>query len=115
MTGDPVYLTDEERASRISAMAAGRPDQAITMCSEAGCSRAASHGPWCREHRPAPPGDPPTTLLSADQLEAVRQQVEADAAALFVLAMNWITRRHVTHLGVDIGAELERVAGEIGR
>lgn len=97
-------LTAAESAQRRSERASGRGPTIVTLCAEAGCPRAASHGPWCGEHRPLRTAPEPATVvafdLDRDQIAALRQQVEADAAPIFVIAMNWIARQQVAQLGM---------------
>ncbi len=95
-------LTAEESAQRRSERAAHNGAPIITLCAETGCPRAAFHGPWCGEHRPlrAEPGVAVAHDLTREELAALRAQVEADAAPIFVIAMNWIARQQVAQLGM---------------
>lgn len=113
-------LTAQESARRRSERAASNGPTIVTLCAEPGCPRAAAHGPWCGEHRPATVRAEPSVAvahnLSRDELAALRHQVEADAAPLFVIAMNWIARQQVAHLGVgldSIEASMSRIRAEL--
>jgi hypothetical protein len=114
-------LTAQETARRRSERAASNGPAIVTLCAEPGCPRAAAHGPWCGEHRPIRRAFEPTTTvafdLDRDQIAALRQQVEADAAPIFVIAMNWIARQRVAHLGVSLDsleASMTRIRAELG-
>lgn len=114
-------LTGKESAQRRSERAASRGPTIVTLCGEPGCPRAAVHGPWCGEHRPTRRTEPAATViahdLNRDEIASLRQQVEADAAPIFVLAMNWIARQRFAHLGIDfdmLEASMSRIRAELG-
>lgn len=70
------------------------------------------------EHRPraAPVATVVPHQLTDDDYATLRAQVEADATPLFVLAMNWIARQQVAHLGVTLDtleASMTRIRGEL--
>lgn len=104
---DPIILDEAERARRLAADARKTGDIVI-MCSEAGCPRAASWGPWCQQHRPpaAPPphGWTATTDLTDVEIAEVAREVEEKAAPLFILAMDFIARRQVARMGLELEA-----------
>lgn len=113
-------LTGRESAQRRSERAASRGATIVTLCGAPGCPRAAVHGPWCGDHRPARRAEPAATViahdLDRDEIAALRQQVEADATPIFVIAMNWIARQQIAHLGVtvdSIEASMARVRAEL--
>lgn len=113
-------LTGQESARRRSERASGNGATIVTLCAEAGCPRAASYGPWCGDHRPATVRAEPSVAiahdLDRDEIAALRQQVEADAAPLFVIAMSWIARQQVAHLGLtaqSFEAAVERIRAEL--
>lgn len=120
MTDTGRILTDQESARLRSERAAHNGAPIITLCAEPGCPRAASHGPWCGEHRPlALRAEPNVAIahdLDRDQIAAIRQQVEDDAAPLFVIAMSWIARQHVAQLGItpaSFEASVTRIQAEL--
>jgi hypothetical protein len=111
-------LTAEESAQRRSERAANRGPAIVTLCSAPGCPKAVSHGPWCGDHRPRQ-AEPTITVvhdLSPDEYAALAAQVEADAAPIFVIAMSWIARQRVAHLGVTLDsleASMARIQAEL--
>lgn len=114
-------LTGQESARRRSERASGNGATIVTLCAEAGCPRAASHGPWCGDHRPLRQAPEPTVAVAHDltreDIGALRSQVEADAAPLFVIAMNWVARQHIAQLGLTpdaLGASIDRIRAELG-
>lgn len=109
-------LTGKESAQRRSERAASRGPNIVTLCGAPGCPRAAVHGPWCGDHRPTR-AEPATVVahdLDRDEIAALRHQVEADAAPIFVIAMNWIARQQVARLGVTLDslASMGRIRAE---
>jgi hypothetical protein len=114
-------LTAEESAQRRSERASSRGPTIVTLCSWSGCPRAASHGPWCGEHRPVrpAPAEPPLAVahdLTREDIAALRAQVEADAAPIFVIAMSWIARQQIAHLGVtadSLEESIDRIRAEL--
>jgi hypothetical protein len=109
MTADITLLGEAERTRRLAADASSNPaNRTVTMCSEADCPRAASGGPWCRQHRPpaAPPpeGWSASGDLTAAQLAEVAREVEEKAAPLFLLAMEFIARQQIARMGLELEA-----------
>lgn len=102
MTDDTRILTDIESASRRSQMANSGPGRSIAMCARSACPRAANYGPYCDEHRQPGPASVTAGDLTDAELEQVRAEVDAKAAPLFLLAMDWILRRQLDHLGIEL-------------
>lgn len=102
MADEPRILTDDETRWRRSEQASGAPGAAVTLCAWRDCHRLASHGPLCRDHHRqiAGAGHVIAHDLTPDELGRVRADVEAKAAPLFLLAMDWIVRGQLANLGV---------------
>ena len=101
---EPRILTDEESHRRRAESASAGPGAAVTLCAWSGCNRLADHGPLCRGHhrQVATPDSVATLDLTDDELAAVKADVEAKAAPLFLLAMDWLVRGQLAELGVAI-------------
>lgn len=99
---EPRILTDDETRRRRAEQASSAPGAAVTLCAWQGCNRLADHGPLCRDHhRQIVPLEAVATLdLTDDELDQVRVDVEAKAAPLFLLAMDWLVRGQLAQLGV---------------
>lgn len=95
-------LTDQESANRRSQTANSGPGRSIAMCARSGCPRAANYGPYCDDHRQPGPGVVTALDLTDEELDAVRAEVDARAAPLFLIAMDWILGRQLTRLGIEL-------------
>lgn len=120
MTDEPRILTDDETYRLRREQASGVGAKIVALCAYAGCPRAAANSPWCAEHRPRFAPDIGSVVVAHDLTEdeyiTLRGHVEADAAPLFVLAMNWIAGQQVARLGVGldaIEASMHRIRGEL--
>lgn len=108
---DPRILTDDESYERRSQQAASIGPRTISLCAEPGCPRAAAWGPWCGDHRPAAgPRIGVAHDLTGDQYDAIRAEVNAKAAPLFLLAMDFILRKQLANLGVELPAPVVAIA-----
>lgn len=70
----------------------------VVLCSAPDCPRTASYGPYCVAHRgrhETPPGAVAVELTD-EELDIIRDQVEADAAPLFLIAMQFIAAQEVS-------------------
>jgi hypothetical protein len=74
------------------------------MCADPGCPRAAHWGAWCDDHRPPPTHIGVAHNLTADDMEAIRAEVDAKAGPLFLLAMDWILRKQLATIGLELAA-----------
>lgn len=113
---EPRILTEDETYLRRAQQASHIGPKTIDLCAWRDCPNAADYGPFCANHRQPTIGTA-TLDLDKDQLAAITAQVEADAAPLFVIAMNWIARQELTRLGVtldSLGASIDRIRGELG-
>lgn len=99
---EPRILTDDETRRRRAEQASGAPGGAVSLCAWQGCNQLADHGPLCRDHhRRIVPLEAVATLeLTDTELEQVKADVDAKAAPLFLLAMDWIVRGQLAQLGV---------------
>lgn len=79
----------------------------VILCAEPGCPRAAAYRSRCIEHSATPPR---VTSIAHDLSDAeyakLRAQVAADAAPLFLLALQFILGRQVKTI-VDEALALE--------
>lgn len=102
MSDEPRILTDDETRRRRAEQASAAPGAAVTICAWQGCNHLADHGPLCREHhRRIVPLEAVATLdLTDAELDQVRADVEAKAAPLFLLAMDWLVRGQLAQLGI---------------
>lgn len=115
---EPRILTDNETYARRRQQASSVGGKVVALCAAPGCPRAAANSPWCIEHRPTTTSVPiwPARDFSEDEYAALRAQVETDAAPLFVIAMSWIARQRVAHLGITLDsleASMNRLRGEL--
>lgn len=68
----------------------------VVLCSETGCNRAASYGPWCVEHRAGHRSEHVVDSLRSThefteaQYAAIRRQLAIDAAPYIVAAFQFI-------------------------
>lgn len=79
----------------------------VVLCVAGGCSRAASQGDYCHDHwEPAGhrPGFACTAALTDADYAQLRAQVAADAAPLFLLALNFLLGREVEALASEAAA-----------
>lgn len=99
---EPRILTEDESYRRRAEQASAAPGAAVTLCAWQGCHRLADHGPLCRDHhrRIVPVETVATLELTDAELAQVRADVEAKAAPLFLLAMDWLVRGQLAQLGV---------------
>lgn len=101
---EPRILTDDESYQRRSQRGNRGGPREVALCAEPGCPRASSWGPFCGDHRPA--AGPRIGIahdLTADEYDTIRAEVDAKAAPLFLLAMDWIVRQQLAELGVEPG------------
>jgi hypothetical protein len=105
-------LTEDETAARRAQTARGGPDRSITMCVSPGCVRPALNSPWCPAHRT--PGSRVLVRpdLSDEDIARITAEVEAKAAPLFVLAMDWIARQEMGRFGIALPAPIVTREGE---
>lgn len=117
MSDEPRILTEDESYLRRSQQASHVGPKVISPCAEPGCTRAANNGALCWEHKqPAISVPVVAQHLSPAELEALRAQVAADAAPLFVIAVNWLARQQMARLGINVdqlAAGMERIRGEL--
>jgi len=115
---EPRILTDDETYRRRREHASTTGPKTIGLCAIRDCPHPANYGPFCPDHRRQYAPEPAVAAadLTGDDIAELRAQVEADAAPLFVIAMNWIARRQVERLGYDndaLAAGMERIRGEL--
>lgn len=114
---EPRILTDDESYLRRSQRASAAGPKTVELCAIRDCPRAANNGPFCPDHRRVyAPGQTTAVDLDEEQLEDIRRQVEADAAPLFVIAMNWVLRQRMASMGITpelVAAGLDRIRGEL--
>jgi hypothetical protein len=72
------------------------------MCARIGCPRAANYGPYCDEHRQPGPANVVAGELTDAELDAIRAEVDAKAAPLFLIALDWILGQQLTRLGIEL-------------
>lgn len=117
MTDEPRILTENESYLRRYQQASHVGPKIVTPCTEPGCNRAATNGPVCWEHRQRTSSTTVVTPhLTTDDIEALRAQVAADAAPLFVIAVNWLARQQMARLGVNtdqLVVGMQRIRGEL--
>jgi hypothetical protein len=102
MTDDTRILTDDESRQRRAEQASSAPGRAVSLCAEPACRRAAHWGPWCDDHRPSTGPRLVTAELTNDEIAQIRAEVNAKAAPLFLIAMDWILRRQLAQEGVEL-------------
>lgn len=96
-------LSEEESVARRTERANNSPGRPITMCNQPGCPHLAHYGPRCANHRqPAGPRLVVAGDLTDEELDAIRAEIDAKAAPLFLLAMDWLTRQQLGRLGVEL-------------
>lgn len=85
----------------------------VVICSTPGCGEVARYHTWCIEHAPPPPPRPkrawaPRVSSAPDLTDAeyaeLRARVAADAAPLFLLAMQFILGQQVRALAEEAAA-----------
>lgn len=116
--GTSRILTDDETYRRRSERASNVGPKTIELCAIRDCRRAANNGPFCPDHRRlyTPDLGAVTAEFSPGELDAIKAQVEADAAPLFVIALNWVLRQRLTELGITaelVASGIERIRGEL--
>lgn len=113
MTGEPRILTDDESYQRRSQRASSIGPRTIDVCMHDVCGRPAQNGPWCDTHRPAAGPRLVTAELTADEIDAIRTEVNAKAAPLFLIAMDWLLRGQLAREGVELPPVVAVVRGEL--
>lgn len=116
MTDEPRILTDDESYSRRREHASGMGPKTIELCAWKNCDRPAFNGPLCPTHRQPQLTNVIAAELTPTEITDLQQQVEADAAPLFVLAMNWLAGQQLARLGIttdSLAAGIERIRGEL--
>lgn len=102
MTDEIHILTDDESYQRRSQQASSLGPRTIDICAENGCGRAARNGPWCEDHRQAAGPRIVTAELTDHDIATIRAEVNAKAAPLFLIAMDWILRGQLAREGVEL-------------
>lgn len=95
-------LTDAETYQRRREQASSDGPKTIEVCADDGCGRAANHGPWCDDHRRAAGPRLVVAELTAAEIAELRAEVNAKAAPLFLIAMDWILRQQLAREGVEL-------------
>lgn len=95
-------LTDDESRRRRAEQASSAPGAAVSLCAWRDCQHLASYGPFCRDHhyQLTPVDAVAARDLTATELAHIRADVEAKAAPLFLLAMDWLVRGQLANLGI---------------
>jgi hypothetical protein len=96
-------LTDAETTRRRAEQAASAPGRAITTCAVPRCPRVAHHSEFCDEHRPQPGVRLGVAAhLTNEDYAAIRDEVDAKAAPLFLIAMDWLTTQQLATIGIEL-------------
>lgn len=106
----PRILTEAETETRRNERASGTGHQTITVCAEPRCPDIAKWGPYCAWHSPAAPNVVVAHELTDTEISTIRADVEAKAAPLFLLAMDFILRAQLAQLGVELAAPVVAIA-----
>jgi hypothetical protein len=114
---EPRILTDDESYRRRREAASSMGPKTVAVCAHPGCPTIANWGPYCDDHRrPRVVGDSVARPLTREEIDAVRAQVEADAAPLFLIAVNWLAREQMARIGIgapELAFGIERIRGEL--
>ena len=109
---EPRILTDDETYQRRREHAAHTGPRTITLCANPDCRQPAHWGPWCDTHRPAAGPRLVTAELTDQEIATIRTEVNAKAAPLFLMAMDWILRGQLAREGVELPPVVAIVRGE---
>ena len=110
---EPRILTDDETYQRRREHAAHVGPRTIELCAHHECGRAAHWGPWCDQHRQAAGPRLVTAELTDTEIATIRAEVNAKAAPLFLIAMDWILRGQLAREGVELPPVVAVVRGEL--
>lgn len=96
-------LTDAETATRRAEQAKSGPGRAISTCAVPRCPKIAHNGEFCEDHRPRPGVRVGVAAhLTNDDYASIRAEVDAKAAPLFLIALNWLAGQQLTRMGIEL-------------